>query len=86
MTKESRQIPSLSQPATYEIKVPGHLDKSWSEWIEGMTITVESEDASPITILTCTVDQAALQGLLRRIYAMGVPLISVKCIAHDTRK
>jgi hypothetical protein len=43
-----------------------------------MTITVESEgDGSPITILTGTFDQAALQGLLRRLYSLGLPLISV---------
>jgi hypothetical protein len=43
-----------------------------------MTITVESEgDGSPITIITGTFDQAALQGLLRRLYSLGLPLISV---------
>jgi hypothetical protein len=23
--------------------VPGHLDESWSDWVGGMTITVENE-------------------------------------------
>jgi hypothetical protein len=46
-----------------------------------MTVTVESEgDGSPITILTGTFDQAALQGLLRRLYSVGLPLISVNCL------
>ncbi len=44
-------------------------------------ITVESAgDGSPITTLTGTVDQAALHGLLRRLYALGLPLISVICV------
>jgi hypothetical protein len=61
--------------------VPGYLDKSWSDWAGQMTISVESEsDGSPITTLTGTVDQAALQGLLRRLYSLGLPLISVNCI------
>jgi hypothetical protein len=78
---EVKQKLSLDRPATYQIKVPGHLDDRWSEWAGGMTITVESEDdGSPITILTGTVDQAALQGLLRRLYSMGLPLISVICV------
>ena len=82
MMKESKQTPSLGQPASYEIKVPGHLDDSWSAWAEGITITVESgEDQLPISTLTCTVDQAALQGLLRRLYSLGLPLISVNWIA-----
>jgi len=46
-----------------------------------MTIKVESEcDGLPVTILTGTVDQAALQGLLRRLYSLGSPLISVICV------
>jgi hypothetical protein len=73
---------TLDQPATYQIKVPGELDKSWSDWAGGMTIAVESEgDAPPVTTLTGIVaDQAALQGLLRRLYSVGLPLISVVCV------
>ena len=42
---------------------------------------VESEgDDPPITTLTGTVDQAALQGLLRRLYSLGLLLISVNCV------
>jgi len=73
----------LSRPATYQIKVPGHLDASWADWGERTTLTVES-DESPITTLTCVVDQAALHGLLRRLYSLGLPLISVNCIEGDS--
>ncbi|MFB0533834.1 MAG: hypothetical protein ACETWR_02515 [Anaerolineae bacterium] len=76
--KAVKQKLTLDQPATYQIKVPGHLDESWSDWAGGMTITVESEgDGPPVTTLTGTVDQAALQGLLRRLYSLGLPLLSV---------
>ena len=34
---------TLYQPAVYEIKVPGELDKSWSEWAGGMEIAVKDE-------------------------------------------
>lgn len=52
-----------------------------SDWAGGMTITVESEgDGPPITTLTGILDQAALQGLLRRLYSLGLPLISVICV------
>ncbi len=83
--KEVNQKLTLDQPATYQIKVPGHLDENWSEWAGGMTITVESEgDGSPVTTLTGTVaDQAALQGLLRRLYSLGLPLISVNWVDAD---
>jgi len=73
--------PSLDRPAVYQVKVPGHLDESWSDWAGGMKIEVESEgDGQPVTILTGTVDQAALHGLLRRLYSLGLPLISVNYI------
>jgi hypothetical protein len=61
--------------------MPGHLDESWSDWAGGMTITVEIDgDGLPVTTLTGTLDQAALQGLLRRLYSLGLPLISVICV------
>ncbi len=82
--KEIKKKLTLDRPATYQIKVPGHLDESWSEWDGKMTITVESDvDGLPVTTLTGTVDQAALQGLLRRLYSLGLPLISVNCVACD---
>ena len=59
---------TLDQPTAYQIKVPGELDESWSDWDGGMTVTVESEgEGPPVTILTGTVDQAALHGVLRRL-------------------
>jgi hypothetical protein len=78
MIKKAKHKLTLDRPATYQIKVPGHLDESWSDWVGGMTITVESEgDGPPVTTLTGTLDQAALQGLLRRLYSLGLPLLSV---------
>ena len=70
----------LDQPATYQIKVPGRLGESWSDWVEGMTITVESGDDGPtITTLTGVIpDEAALQGLLDRLYSLGLRLLSVR--------
>ena len=86
--KTVKQKLMLDQPATYQIKVPGHLDESWSDWTGGMTITVESQDdGPPVTTLTGPVaDQAALQGLLRRLYSLGLPLLSVICIECDPER
>jgi hypothetical protein len=84
MMKKAKHTLSLDRPATYQIKVPGELDESWSDWARGMTITVEREgEGPPVTTLTGTVDQAALQGLLRRLYSLGLPLISVTFVACD---
>ena len=78
MTTKAKQKLTLDRPATYQIKVPGELDKSWSDWIEDMMVTVGSDDEGlPVSTLTATLDQANLLGLLRRLYSLGLPLISV---------
>ena len=75
---------TLHRPVTYQIKVPGHLDEGWIDWNGGMMVSVESDDnGNPVTVLTGTIDQAALQGILRRLYALGLPLISVSCLEDD---
>ena len=77
MTKKNQKL-TLDRPATYQIQVPGVIDESQVDWTSGLKVTVESEDAKyPITTLTTKVDQAALHGLLRRLYSLGLPLISV---------
>ena len=80
--KDANQDLGLDRPGTYVIKVPGRLDEGWAEWFEGMTITVESgEDRPTITTLTGVVaDEAALQGLLDRLYSLGLRLLSVQRI------
>ena len=79
--KKVEQKLTLDRPATYQIKVPGRLDASWAEWDTRMTVTVEREgDLPPVTTLSGAVDQAALLGLLRRLYSLGLPLISVICV------
>ena len=81
MVEENSDKLSLARPATYQIKVPGHLDKSWSDWAGKMTITIGSDDEGlPVTTLFGTFDQAALLGLLRDLYSLGLPLISVNCV------
>jgi hypothetical protein len=81
MTDRGKQKLTLDRPATYQIKVPVELDQSWSDWVGSMTITVEIDDTGrPATTLEGTLDQAALQGLLRRLYSLGIPLMSVNCM------
>ena len=79
VNKDKPQL-TLDQPATYQIKVPGELDENWPDWAGEMEVMVESDtDGLLISSLTGTLDQAALLGLLRRLYSLGLPLISVIC-------
>ena len=85
MIKKFKHIPTLHGQANYQIKVPGGPDLIWLDWVEEMTVVVErDDDGLPITILTGMLDQAALLGLLRHLYSLGLPLISVVCVTADT--
>ena len=69
---------TLDRPATYRIKVPGVLNQRWVNRLGEISLMVEiGDDDFPITTLTATVDQAGLHGMLRRLYFLGLPLISV---------
>ena len=58
-----------------EIRIEGHLDQSWADWLDGFTLTHTEEGE---TILTGEVrDQAALYGLIAKLRDLGVKLISV---------
>jgi hypothetical protein len=63
------------KPTVYQIRIKGHLGREWTDWFEGLTITLE-EDGN--TLLTGpVVDQAALHGLLKKVRDLGMPLLSV---------
>ena len=79
-----KQKLTLDRPVTYQIKVPGYLDESWSDWDGKLRLVSESPpDGLPVTTLSGVMDQAALQGLLRRLYALGLPLISVTWLQDE---
>jgi hypothetical protein len=67
-----------NQELCYEIRLKGHLDDQWTDWFEGLTITLE-EDGN--TLLTGPViDQAALHRLLKKVRDLGMPLVSVNFV------
>ena len=59
----------------YEIRLKGHLDISWADWLGGMSLTHESDGTTVVVGLVA--DQAALHGLLQKLRDIGVTLISV---------
>src|SRR3712207_5510578 len=63
------------EPGRYAIRLKGHLDARWTERLEGLSLSHESDGT---TILSGqVVDQAALYGLLRKVRDLGLPLVSV---------
>jgi len=66
---------AFDQPARYQIRVGGTLDQEGAAWFEEFEIVPQGNEE---TILSGQIDdQAALHGLLVRIYTLGLPLISV---------
>jgi hypothetical protein len=65
----------------YQIRIKGHLDRHWTDWFSGLTITALDNGE---TLLTGPVpDQAALYGLLRKVRDGGMPLVSVMHVKPD---
>ncbi len=61
---------------TYRIRVSGHLNDRWSDWLGDLVIHLQ-EDGTTL-LVGPVVDQAALHGVINRIRDLGLPLLSVK--------
>lgn len=81
MSNELEPNSTPTQPVVYQIRIQGHLDRQWTDWFEGLTITLE-EDGD--TLLSGPViDQAALHGLLKKVRDLGIPLVSVNPVPFN---
>ena len=70
-----------AQPMVYQIRIKGHLSHQWTDWFEGLTITLSDNGE---TLLTgSVVDQAALHGVLKKVRDVAMPLLSVNCVKPD---
>jgi len=69
-----RIAPSDKVPG-YELRVEGHLDDHWYDWIADLTMTHETDGTT--TLRSPGLDQAALHGLLTHVRDLGATLISV---------
>ena len=70
-------------PASYRIRIRGHLDPVWSAWLDSLTVTQAddgtTELAGPLT------DQATLFGLLARLRDLGATLLLVERLTVPPR-
>ena len=75
MTKNQDPKKHPEQPTVYQIRIEGQLSSDCSDWLEGLTITLEDNGDTLFT--GPVVDQAALFGLLKKVRDLGIPLVSV---------
>ncbi len=66
---------AMDKAYIYEIRVEGHLTDRWSDWLEGLAIHNESNGET--RLVGKLADQAALLGVLGKIQALNLVLISV---------
>jgi len=74
------EVIDSSQSTIYEIRIRGHLSSQWTDWFEGLSITLIEGDtllAGPI------VDQAALHGLLKKVRDVGLSLVSINPVQSN---
>jgi len=68
----------------YEIQVQGQLGQDWESWMDGIEVTFAlNAEGHPITTLVAPIaDQAALRGLLIKLWDFNLTLISVKLMGN----
>ena len=76
INKEGGKIQlSHSGGDVFQIHVKGHLNNTWSEWLEGLE--VELLDNGEMILSGTIADQAALMGILNKLNRLNLALLSV---------
>lgn len=77
----------LNSPAdrsvqNYQIMISGLLNQNWSDWFAGMAIVSGlTVDGATVTRLTGPfADQAALRGVLNRLWDLNLTVLSIECL------
>ena len=73
---------AIDKPATYCIRVVGYLAENWWTRMGGLEIipAVQEGKQGVTTLSGKIIDQAALFGVLKALYDMRLPLLSVECL------
>jgi hypothetical protein len=65
----------------YEIRVKGHLDDSWSDWLGGLEVKLF--DNGEMILSGHIGDQAALLGALNKLNRLNLTILSVNEIEKE---
>ena len=82
---DSRRQLRHSAPSVYEVRVQGRIDSQWTKWFDDMTLCTDEIDETLVftTISGAVVDQAALLGLLQKLYSLGLPICELRQVAPN---
>ena len=81
-TENNVDYPTMSGPAIYRIRVRGRLGVDLSERLEGMRIeNLARDNGKTESVLEGRLlDQAALAGVLNKLYELHLPVMAVDCL------
>lgn len=68
----------LVDSTIYQIKIEGQLREKWIDWLNGMVLEIKGDECFHCTTIKVTVsDQAALRGILNKLWDLNLTLISI---------
>ena len=81
-SEKTFDYPTMEGAAIYRIRVRGRLNTDLSDRLEGMHIeNLQSNDGKAESVLEGSIlDQAALAGVLNKLYELHLPVMTVVCL------
>ena len=75
----------VTQGSIYKITIKGRLQEKWASWLNGMIMSVENTvPGNNETIITVRIpDQAALRGILNKIWDLNLTIISLMFVEDN---
>jgi hypothetical protein len=75
----------MAHERMYQVQVEGRIGERWAHWFDELAITVCDEEEAPAvtTLVGPVADQAALLGLLQKLYTLGLTLLLVRRVERD---
>jgi hypothetical protein len=66
-------------PATYQIRTRERLQEKWAAWVGGRIVRLDApgREAVGTTLLVTVPDQAALRGVVNKLWDLNLTLISI---------
>ncbi len=68
----------MNSDQIYEVRVRGHLAPEWAAWLDNPLIENLANGEAVLTAVLA--DQAALSGLLNRVFALNLKLLAVNLL------
>ena len=69
-----------STPSIYQIRLQGDLMTRWVEWLGSLALEIAPVESTPgqAVITVAVPDQAALRGMLNKLWDLNLTLISIQ--------